>query len=556
MPSITSWTRLEPRARTGDLRPSLEAQVHDPAWMLARQWQLGEFLGDDAGSPVWVRVRGHADRVTRYRPGPATGPGVPYDGAAPLEALAEAEPGGPRSTAADLRAGAESGQHLLRLLRAADLPADAVAHAVTLLLDDYPLGLTGEEGAADEATARYLTVLRGRVPDGNAVAFTLHASPPTPAEPMWGLPPEAVPVLDAWLAWYDERHLTGPVTGPDTWDPQRLEYRFSVGLAEGTTETTLTADAYQGGTLDWTDFTAAGATGLAPAPARTPLLSTTFPAPVRFPGMPARRFWEFEDARVALGQVEAAPSDLARMLVAEFATVYGNDWYLVPLDVPAGSLTTITSVVVGDTFSSELGGPTLLPLPGAGTGDAHWSLYSLGTATGGRRPGLFVPPVTAGSLESEPLEEVLLVRDEDANLAWAVERRVPTPHGATLDRTAATPPPEAPAPPPAGTLAYRLRTEVPANWLPLVPVEPRPGSYRLRLSHLDGATPLGRLLEPELPGAYELFAEEVPREGLTVTRAHQYARGSDGRGVLWTARRTRPGRGGAASGLRFDIVEE
>ncbi len=41
-----------------------------------------------------------------------------------------------------------------------------------------------------------------------------------------------------------------------------------------------------------------------------------------------------------------------------------------------------------------------------------------------------------------------------------------------------------------------------------------------------------------------------------MTRAHQYARGSDGRGVLWTARRTRPGRGGASSGLRFDVVEE
>ncbi|MET9388037.1 hypothetical protein ABZY09_45405 [Streptomyces sp. NPDC002928] len=555
MASITSWTRLEPRARTGDLRPSLEGQVHDPAWMLARQWQLGEFLGDDAGSPVWVRVRGHADRITRYRPGPANGSGVPYDGATPLEALAEAEPAGPGSTAADLRAGAEAGQHLLRMLRAAGLPADAVAEATEKLLDDYPLGLTGEEGAADAATERYLAVLRGRVPDGNGVAFTLHASPPTPDEPVWGLPAEAAPVLQAWLAWYDDRHLTSAAQAPQTWDPQRLEHRFSVGLAEGTAETTLTADAYQGGTLDWTDFTAAGATGLAPAAARTSLLSTTFPAPVRFPGMPARRYWEFEDARVALGSVEAAPSDLARMLVAEFATVYGNDWYLVPLDVPVGSLTTVTSVVVGDTFSSELGGPTLLPLPGAGAGDAHWSLYRLGTAAGGRRTGLFVPPVTAGTLEGEPLEEVLFARDEGANLAWAVERRVPTPQGSTLDRTRTRTDPE-PAPEHVDMPTYRLRTDVPAHWLPLVPVEPRPGSYRFRLSHLDGARSLGRLLTPETPTPYDLFAEEVPREGLTLTRTHQYTRTSDGRGVLWTARRTRPGRGESSSGLRFDHIEE
>jgi hypothetical protein len=154
------------------------------------------------------------------------------------------------------------------------------------------------------------------------------------------------------------------------------------------------------------------------------------------------------------------------------------------------------------------------------------------------------------------LEEVLLVRDEDANLAWAVERRVPTPRGSALDRDGAAPSAGGPVPPPAGTPAYRLRTEVPAHWLPLVPVESRPGSHRLRLSRLDGVRPLGRLLRPGLPGSYELFAEEVPREGLTVTRAHQYARAADGRGVLWTARHTRPGRGGTASGLRSDLVEE
>lgn len=560
MASITSWTRLEPRARTGDLRPSLEGQVHDPAWMLARQWQLGEFLGDDAGTPVWVRLRGHADRITRYRPGAAAGAGAPYDGFTPLEALAEAEPAGPRSTSADLRSGAEAGQHLLRLLRSGAVPAQAVAEAVALLLDDFPLGLTGEEGTDDAATARYLAVLRGRVPDGHALAFTLHVAPPTPEEPGWGLPAEAFPVLRDWLAWYEERHLTA-AGHRDAWDPRRLEHRFSVGLAESGTQTTLTAPAYQGGTLDWTDFTAGGDTGLQATADRETLLSTTFPAPVRFPGMPARRYWEFEDARVNLGGVEAAPSDLARMLVAEFATVYGNDWYLVPLEVPVGSVTTLTSVVVGDTFSSELGGPTLLPAPGAGDGDAHWSVHRLSTDDGGRRTGLFVPPVTIGTLESDPVEEVLLARDEGANQAWAIERSVPTPVGGTLDRTRTAPAPR-PAPAvPGGTASYRLMTDVPAHWLPLLPVEPRPGSYVLRLGHLDGPDsrpllPLGRLLNPGFPDAYDLFAEEVPREGVTLTRTHQYARTADGRGLLWTARRARPGRGESSSGLRFDHLEE
>ncbi|MFD7700646.1 hypothetical protein [Streptomyces caelestis] len=560
MASITSWTRLEPRARTGDLRPSLEAQVHDPAWMLARQWQLGEFLGDDAGTPVWVRVRGHADRITRYRSGPATGPGTDYDGHTPLQAMAEAEPSGLRATSADLRSGAETGQHLLRLLRSCAAPAQTVAEAVALLLDDFPLGLTGAEGTDDPATVRYLTVLRGKVPDGHALASALHATPPTPGEPGWGLPAEAFPALRDWLAWYDERHLTA-ARGQEAWDPRRLEHRFSVGLREAGAQRTLTAPAYQGGELDWTDFTAGGDTGLAATADRETLLSTTFPAPVRFPGMPARRYWEFEDARTHLGGVEAAPSDLARMLVAEFATVYGNDWYLVPLEVPVGSLTTLTSVVVGDTFSSELGGPTLLPAPGAGSGDAHWSVHRLSTDDGSRRTGLFIPPVTVGTLESDPIEEVLLARDEGANQAWAIERSVPTPAGGTLDRSRTAPAPRPTPSMPGSTAAYRLMADIPAHWLPLLPVESRPGSYLLRLGRLDGPDgrplpPLGRLLDPTVPGAHDLYAEEVPREGVTLTRAHRYARTTDGRGLLWTARQARPGRGESSSALRFDHLEE
>ena len=42
MPSITTWTRLEPICREDDVRAGLEARVHDPLWMLGRQWQMSE----------------------------------------------------------------------------------------------------------------------------------------------------------------------------------------------------------------------------------------------------------------------------------------------------------------------------------------------------------------------------------------------------------------------------------------------------------------------------------------------------------------------------------
>src|SRR5437773_5149595 len=64
-----SWTRLEPQSVTGDPRPGLEARVHDPLWLLARQWQLGEFAGEDTGRPISVRVTSATGLVSRWQPG-------------------------------------------------------------------------------------------------------------------------------------------------------------------------------------------------------------------------------------------------------------------------------------------------------------------------------------------------------------------------------------------------------------------------------------------------------------------------------------------------------
>ena len=56
MASITFWNRLEPRPRSNSIRESLAARIRDPLWLLTRQWQMGEFRGDDAGSPIKAKV--------------------------------------------------------------------------------------------------------------------------------------------------------------------------------------------------------------------------------------------------------------------------------------------------------------------------------------------------------------------------------------------------------------------------------------------------------------------------------------------------------------------
>ncbi len=65
-----AYNRLEARPRAHDFTRSLRAEVRDPLWMLTRQWQMGEFAAEDAGSPVDARLvarRLTVDRVGSVR---------------------------------------------------------------------------------------------------------------------------------------------------------------------------------------------------------------------------------------------------------------------------------------------------------------------------------------------------------------------------------------------------------------------------------------------------------------------------------------------------------
>ncbi|MEO6037861.1 MAG: hypothetical protein ABIQ93_05560, partial [Saprospiraceae bacterium] len=90
-PTITYWNRLEARPRTDNFERALRAEVRDALWMLCKQWQMGEFRGDDAGSPVFSKVHMAHTRLTKYRPG-ADLPVQHFDDDTPLEAKVEQRP--------------------------------------------------------------------------------------------------------------------------------------------------------------------------------------------------------------------------------------------------------------------------------------------------------------------------------------------------------------------------------------------------------------------------------------------------------------------------------
>ena len=64
---------------------------------------------------------------------------------------------------------------------------------------------------------------------------------------------------------------------------------------------------------------------------------------------------------------------------------------------------------------------------------------------------LVIPPSAVGTLDSAAIEDVLLLRDELADMAWGVERTAVGPSGIPIDRARAWKIAAPPMQPPSGT---------------------------------------------------------------------------------------------------------
>ena len=71
---MAATTQVMLGAHCPDLQDGLQARIHDPLWLLARQWQFGEFQGEDTASPAGAQLVVETAPISRYRPGPAAGP--------------------------------------------------------------------------------------------------------------------------------------------------------------------------------------------------------------------------------------------------------------------------------------------------------------------------------------------------------------------------------------------------------------------------------------------------------------------------------------------------
>ena len=172
----------------------------------------------------------------------------------------------------------------------------------------------------------------------------------------------------------------------------------------------------------------------------------------------------------------------------------------------------------------------------------------------------YLTPSITKSSEGDPLERVNFLRDEMANLVWAVESTVPSQSGKGVNGNEIA---LKDVPPPAFApvndkvqIRYVAGTVVPDNWIPFIPV-PKQGSNReIRLQRAKMPAAKGALgvLLNEKAAPYYINEEEIPRAGIEVRRSFQRTRWLDGRTYLWIGRFKTAGEGEGWSNLRFDQI--
>jgi hypothetical protein len=439
------WHRLEPRSRANDFTRSIEARIRDPLWMLTRQWQMGEFKGEDAGSPVNVRLQTETTGLTRLKLGSpsSNSPIKEYnpDSLHPLETLVEQE-----TISLDWRTRVQIGQQFER-----ELQAEGADSQLELFKNKYSIDSLDEDETIDmdDATQEFLLAVAGRSIDGKALLMEPGMVSDNPVIPLGlGVPNDetekVIKALKSLHNWFSSLY-SQPSDGNETaWHHDRFEYEFSVSAPEENAgQKVLVASEHTGEALDWYSFSEDATSGSRLGPeeelfdqenARYTLNDPVefIPRNVSFRGMPNHRWWEFEDQQTDFGDLTVNTTDLGKLLVMEFALVHGNDWFLIPLPLKIGSICRIRSLAVTDVF----GKVTNIHRAGSTEEDdwQDWKVFSVSKKQTDLLEGalsnnsdaadfLFIAP-TIGRGETFDIEQVRFLRDEMANMVWAVERYV------------------------------------------------------------------------------------------------------------------------------------
>jgi hypothetical protein len=543
--------RIESSIYNPDTSGNLKAEVRDPLWMLTRQWQFGEFVGEDAGSPFIITVE--AARTMNLADSPPVGH--------PLEPYVESV-----DNIDSLYTRIISGQYLEALL-----PASSIG----IFLKKFGLmqnevlnpALINEINRQNDAHNLYVSLREIQI-DGILVMQFL-AQEKVEIVNAWitnnfsqadGTSSKVLSILDKFKLWFAEKY---PKT--NHWRTISLDYKFPLN-SNTTPPLSISVDQYAGGQLDWYDIKIN-------AESQGRLNQTThstdfFPTSCTYKGMPSARFWELEDGSVNLRRIDVPRTAILDVLFFEYNYLYSNDWFVIPYSMNVGETCLINSIKVIDVF----GGTIQLDSGQTVRSNRKFSLFN--QAVSYKNPPvikspqvLFLFPRVSNMLESQPIEQVHFMLDEMSNLVWGVESILPNQlgagtSGAKLSDTLAPSRTQN-----DGLLHYTMYDKVPDHWTPFmsVPIQDIHGSKIYQRAKLyGGSTYKGMILGNDKTinrgtqingtqiNGYFINEEEISPLGCVITKTYQRARGAAGEILNWIGMSNGVGRGQGSVGLVFD----
>ncbi len=597
-PTITLWNRLEGRPRTENFERALKAEVRDALWMLSKQWQTGEFQGEDAASALLAKVHIKTTSLTKYQAGEAST--SPFnDHELPLEVKVEQqeipfELGG-QEISLDLRL--IMGRHWMKLLKKNSLEA-----LKSNFINAYKFSEPDPNNPDDAYICAHIEVWQqfAAITKGNIDGYKLYQDIKNPATPgnafttLLAINPDLQLIGENFMNWFLKLYHQPFEEANPSWRPAYLEHQFSCSAPKGTDEKVLIADEYYHGHLDWYNLDIHNTLEQLP-PLQDEVIDPTrpieneytlsfIPSPATFPSMPHSRWWQLEDWNTDLGKITPDTTDINQLMLLDFTINYSNDWMILPFTVPVGSIANVEGLMVTNTFGEKI----WVEAAGSG-GDEQWnrwSMFHLNTRGDYEVPqdlSLLLIPAAPKVLEGKPLEAAYLLRDEVANMVWGVESLVPLATGkskrgkeaglelrtklATFIEKEVLPTDQENE----AKIRYQIVNSVPEQWIPFIPRHLGTSNREIQLQRaampriFEGDKNLPQKIEPrtsvlregldkETPSPYYLHEEEIPRAGIQVKRSFQRTRWYNGKVCTWIGFRKQIGRGEGHSGLVFDQI--
>ena len=407
MDTYPSWQKPEPHYSDRDPSRGIKASVYDPLWMLTRQWQLGEFEGEDSGSPIFVNLENRQDQISElFLKDESVSK---YDGSMPLEVLVErtklevatSRADGDTEFQLDLQMQVRLGLQFYReidvSLKEILVDAAELRRFKRFLAQDPDLRFELNERQDKfevETTKKFVSIVKGRIINIYKAATASLDSPallirkteeyfannpnidPSVPEAVGRAMQLALENLKNW--WYGNKEQTDAVNGQkpffeippenfSAWNSRQLEYDFKAQIAPKDAsgnllgKLILDASGYKEDHLEWYSFTVSDEST---EDLELPLVSQDEgenPPPLPFPvatrlkfvGMPEKRWWNFEDTYVDFGSINPKKNNIASILLMEFALVHSPDWFIIPCKMQVGSINKIDKLAVKDCFGEE-----------------------------------------------------------------------------------------------------------------------------------------------------------------------------------------------------------